>query len=229
MKTPPYIQLTTALYYLAENLRRDTVLTQWLDVGPDSIIAYTCEYPPLKETRDQLVPVGPLPLLALYETNTSTKVVRGCIGHEVDLEMIYLFKPPVDDLNAPTKLRSTRISKLIWGRIVHWIDFKRTYNDAWPGTGSTSTLLSEGYIDNIWTVDMEHISVGNNFVGFKAGLGMRHKYPSYHVASAQLLQRIDGDYNYRGGFYDDDDVYSQKDDTYNIDPLMESISDGFQD
>lgn len=205
-KGAPYIQITALLWYLAENLRRDEVLHEYLGLEPDQIVASTFEYYPIAKSSAQTGEFqlyGHSPCLAIWDTGAALETVRGERGAVVDLRLFYIFKPRASSTDGPWQQEAShRIKNVAW-RICHWLELRADQN-GWPGgsvknaDGDYLTLCNEGKIDYVYAERRENFEAPAGHVGFELPLKLQHKYPPYTPPGPVLLDRIDGQFHYEG-------------------------------
>lgn len=198
MRAPQYRQISSVLYYLAENLRRDDIILNQMDCNADSIVRSTMEYWPIDDSKEKasVRTLGQPPCLALYDVSATVGTTWENFSELVTCDLVYVFKPPVSVLDVHWRAIVSRINKLIWWRLNYYIDQKTNAN-FWPEQNG-KTLLENACAYNVWTESREFFSsLDDNLVGFRGVLKMEHNQPPYEIPAAIPLDRINGYYTYK--------------------------------
>jgi hypothetical protein len=191
MKAPPYIQLSGLLHYLAEALRTDERLLDYMG-SPHRIVAKVAEHDPFEAPRPgkpRKLYATELPLLAIWETGVAPARMRGKReGELVDLALLYIFNQLHGGHDEQGRVISSeawasRISKIVWWQIQHHL--RRHRLDGAEGFD----LYTEAHIDYVKAGSAERIG-GKELEGLAAELEMQHYTPPWGPPSARLLRII---------------------------------------
>ena len=151
MSAPPYIQLTSTLWYLHQRLLADSELHRALDVSPQQVVSSTLGFRPIHETSKEVALYRTeLPVLAVHELHSEVVSRKPHRVFECEWMLWYLLRIPVAQVDEGRAVAgpeyAARWAEQVWDRVDAYIAEGRFDREEGPWD-----LASDGHVNRIRT------------------------------------------------------------------------------
>lgn len=174
MAAPPYIQLSSTLWYLSERLQSDYKLHHELGATPRQVVSSYLGFRPIHETTKEVaVYRAELPILAIHEVSSEVTSRRPHRRFEAEWMLWYLMRIPAAQMSdgraVPGPEYAARWAENVWDRVDAYIDEGRFDREDGPWD-----LRTDGHVDRIRTKQCRMHDDGR-LAGFTVRLDVRRK------------------------------------------------------